>query len=578
MRLWTYFGVTATLLAGAMPAIPANAQNPCASATALRLIHGKIHTMDGQNRVVDEVTIQAGRFAYVGPIGNHALDPCTKVIDLHGRTVVPGLIDNHNHIVLFGMRPGHDIRLETATTIPQALALLKHRSQTIPARAWVTSLGDWSPAQFKENREPTLAELDSAVPNNPVLIDPAGGAAVTNSLGKTFFEGKGIAVSAQGAIAAGAPFLAALNALRAIQTPADEREGTLYAMRYTAQYGLTTSVDMGAFPLPGTPDMATAAATDGLESLNSRTMYDAFLALHREHKMLTRLRIYFLPTDTAMDVPMLRQYLLNNFPDFGDNMMKIAGIGEFATNWRYNWRAGERPANYEAALQLVAKSGWAFQQHTLSLAEDQFTTDTFEKVNAVTPIASLHWSIAHVPYINLETLNRLKAMGAGVAVHGWRYLNGAPRNSTEPAGPPYRTVLESGIHAGAGSDAAAVSVLDPWLIIYYMVTGKDSAGVLINPGQTVTRQQAMELYTADNGWFTHEEDQLGTIEPGKLGDLVVLNHDYFDPAKVSDEGIKGLQSVLTVVGGREIYTSAEVGRADDARAEPNLVEGQGPVQ
>jgi predicted amidohydrolase YtcJ len=198
---------------------------------------------------------------------------------------------------------------------------------------------------------------------------------------------------------------------------------------------------------------------------------------------------------------------------------------------------------------LVAKRGWAFQQHTLSLKEDQFTTSTFEKVNAVTPIAGLHWSIAHVPKIDRPTLDRLKAIGAGVALHGWLYLGGTPQNG----GPPYRTILDSGVHAGAGSDAAAVSVFDPWLIIYYMVTGKNSAGELINPGQQITRLEALRLYTSANGWYTHEEDQLGTIEPGKLGDLVVLTGDYLDPAKVPDDAIKKLKSAMTVIGGKVVY-------------------------
>jgi predicted amidohydrolase YtcJ len=134
-------------------------------------------------------------------------------------------------------------------------------------------------------------------------------------------------------------------------------------------------------------------------------------------------------------------------------------------------------------------------------------------------------------------------------VHGWLYLSGSPGNG----GPPFRTIVDSGVHVGAGSDAAAVSVFDPWLEIYYMVTGKNAAGELINPGQQLTRLEALRLYTAENGWFTHEEHQLGTIEPGKLGDLVVLNDDYFDSTKVSDEGIKKLHSVLTVVDGRVVY-------------------------
>ena len=239
---------------------------------------------------------------------------------------------------------------------------------------------------------PVLAELDAALPRNPYLMN-GGGGTVTNGLGKAFFESKGISVSPTGAIA-GPGFLMALNALRALQTFDDMRQGTLDAMAYLDSVGLTTSVDMGAFALPGSPDLADAAAADTVESLNPWTMYDAFRVLHRENKLSHRLRIFFLTQDTRPDVPLLKQRLLNTFPDFGDDMMKISGVGEFAAAWRF--QGGATPANYETALQLVAKQGWAFQQHTLSLNEDQFTATTFEKVNAVTPIANLRWSIARI--------------------------------------------------------------------------------------------------------------------------------------------------------------------------------------
>ncbi len=531
--------VSCLMLAGAL-AFGATGDD-CSGARDLRLINGRIVTMDEGNSILAEVTIQNGRF--VAPGGK--LNPCTKVINLRGRSVVPGLIDNHNHIVLLGMRPGHDIRLETAESIPELQALLKARAKTVPAGAFITTLGDWNIKQFAEKRLPTLAELDQALPDHPYLMN-GGGGTVTNSRGKAFFEGKGIMVSPTGVIANPA-FLPALNLLRAVQTFEEKKQGTRDAMAYLVSFGITASADMGMFVIPGTPDMQTAAVADSVESLSPWTAYDAFLALHRENKMTTRLRIFFLTQDTAPDVPILKERMLNAFPGFGDDMFRLTGIGEFASAWRF--QGGTTPANYEAALQLVARHGWAFQQHTLSLNEDKFTTDTFEKVNAVTPIADLRWSIAHVPKIDLPTLNRLKAIGAGVAVHGWLYLSGTPANG----GPPYRTIVDSGIHVGAGSDAAAVSVFDPWLEIYYMVTGKNSAGELINPGQQLTRMEALQLYTLNNGWFLHEEDKLGTIEPGKLGDLVVLSDDFLDPNKVSDEGIKRVKSVLTVVDGKVVY-------------------------
>jgi len=150
----------------------------------------------------------------------------------------------------------------------------------------------------------------------------------------------------------------------------------------------------------------------------------------------------------------------------------------------------------------------------------------------------------------VPTLNRLKAIGVGVEPHAWVYLNGRAG-----AGPPFRTILETGIHAGGGSDAVGVAPLDPWLMIYYMVTGRNAAGELINEGQQLTRGEALRLYTANNGWFFKEEDKLGSIEPGKLADLVVLSGDYFDPGKVADKDIRLVKSVLTVVGGRIVYNT-----------------------
>ena len=519
----------------------------CAGSRDLRLTNGRIVTMDPRNTIVSEVTIQDGRIETVGRGGNARLSPCTKVIDLRGRTAVPGLIDNHNHIVLLGIRPGHDTRLETAASIADVQTALKARAKTGPAGQFITAMGGWNPAQFVEKRLPTLAELDAAAPDHPVLVFQAfTGPSATNTRGKAFLAGKGVAVSDAGLIGANAPSLAALNALRAVQTLDDRKRGTLDALAYSASVGVTTNVDMGAFIPPGLPDTQESFAADTLATADPFRMYDAITALHREHKISTRVRLFFLSMDTKPDVPMLKQRLLNTFNGFGDDMLRVSGIGEFASSWPLFGQPA--PTNYVAALQLIAKEGWAFQQHSLSPAEDQLTIGAFETVNQTTPIAGLRWSIAHAPRIDVPTINRFKALGAGIAVHPFAYLAGAAG-----AGPPLRTILDSGIHVGAGSDSAQISTLDPWLIIYYMVTGKNSSGALINAGQQLTRMEALRLYTAENGWFFREEDRLGTIQPGKLGDVVVLSDDYFDPAKVPDEAIKRLRSVLTIVDGRVVH-------------------------
>ena len=532
----------------ALVATTASAQTPkgCEGSRDLRFINGKIVTMDRKNATVAEVTIQNGVFTTVGR-GAGRLSPCTKTIDLKGQTVVPGLVDNHNHILLLGLRPGHDTRLETAASIADVQATIRARAKGVPAGEFITAMGGWNFAQFAEKRMPTLAELDAADADHPVLLFQSfTGPAAVNTKAKAFFAAKNIAVSDTGAIAASAPSMAALNALRAIQTAADQKRGTMDALAYSASMGVTTNVDMGAFITPGLADIQESFTADTLATFSPFTMYDAITSLHREGTPPVRVRVYFLSMDTRPDVPMLKQRLLNNFNGLGDDMLRLSGVGEFATTWPLF--GNTPPANYEAALQLIAKQGWAFQQHSLSPAEDKLTIDTFEAVNRTTPIANLHWSIAHAPRIDAATLNRFKAIGAGIAVHPFEYLAGAPNS-----GPPLRTIVDSGIHVGAGSDSAQISTLDPWLMIYYMVTGKNSSGVVINAGQTLTRMEALRLYTVENGWFLHEEDKLDSIEPGKLGDLVVLSGDYFSATKVTDEGIKKLKSVMTVVDGKIVH-------------------------
>jgi len=526
----------------------------CPDVNDLLLTNGAIHTLDAADRVVESLRVQDDRVVAVGE-GRLGASRCTQVIDLNGRTVVPGLIDNHNHIVLLGLRPGHDTRLESAASIDEVLGTLAARAAEVPRGEWLTAIGGFDIAAFVPPpgapRFPTQAELDSVTPEHPVYIQQSfAGPGVTNTLGQRFLESNGVAVGADGAIAGGfqTPNAAtqALNALRKLQTLADQQRGTLDAMRYAASLGVTTHLDQGGFPATGTP-------ADGAANFDRYRAYDALLALYREGRLLNRFRLNFLHMETDAATPELASRLANVFPDFGDDLLKVVGIGEFTAG--ASPIIGERTDAWANGTRRVAEAGWRNENHSLTPTDYRVIIDEWEGVARDVPrLRELRWVVAHVPFITREYADKLRALGGGVSVlGGWRYISGTAQQN----GPPFRLLKESGIPMGMSSDGMQISPLNPWLGLYYVVTGQNARGELINAGQTLTRPEALRLYTAANGWFLNEEDVLGTLEPGKYADLVVLSADYFDTEAVSDEALKRLRSVLTLVGGRIVHGEPE---------------------
>ncbi|KAK3384919.1 hypothetical protein B0H63DRAFT_394237 [Podospora didyma] len=233
-------------------------------------------------------------------------------------------------------------------------------------------------------------------------------------------------------------------------------------------------------------------------------------------------------------------------------MMRTGAIGEFAVSLA-DYAGG--PV-FEAAAGRIARAGWRLEVHSLSATDYQTQIQGFERVHAQVPIDKLRWVVAHVPYINNEYLGRLKRLGGGVNLSSWQYFAGMG-NATNPAGPPFRRIVDSGIPAGFGADGANIAPLSPWPHAYYATTGRNAKGELINPDQQATRREVLELYTRANNWFLGgpDEGQLGVLEVGRLGDVAVLSDDYF---AVADDELKRLRSVLTVVGGVVVHDSGEL--------------------
>src|SRR5215471_4110928 len=527
---------------GLRTAVSAVQQSGAPAAEELVLVNGKIHTMDGKNAIVQSISMRNGRFVNVGGAAPKR-GPGIRIIDLKGRTVVPGIIDNHNHIVLMGNRPGYHTPLENALSIRDVQEIISARAKGIPQDAWITTIGGFHRNQFvppgQTPRLPTLAELDEAAPNNPVYMSEGfTGPSATNSRGKKFFESLNppIPVGSDGGLAAGAQATTrATLALRHTLTFDQRKRGAIDALNYGLSLGVTTHQDEGAFQATDTP-------ADGAAHVDNYTMHLPFLALHDERKLPARLRINFLHQDTTPDLPTLNERLKNSFKFFGDDMVRTGAIGEFII------AIGASQELFVAAAKRVAKAGWRAEVHSLTPTDFQQEIQGYEAAHAEFPITDLRWVVAHVPFITEPWVNRLKAMGGGVSLTSWRYLAGTEQQN----GPPFRMIVDNGIHTGMSSDGMQIAPMNPWLHMYYATTGLNARQVLINGNQKITRQEVLKLYTANNGWFIREEDQIGTIEAGRLADMAVLSDDYF---MVPDESLKKIRSVLTVVGGNIVHNA-----------------------
>lgn len=518
------------------------------------LANGKIHTMDAAGSVVNAVAIRHNRILAVGGAVPKA-GGGVRVINLGGRTVVPGLVEPHIHIVSLGNRPGYHTILENTASIKEVQEALASRRKDVPEGAWITSMGGWHPNQWAEHRHPTLAELDAAVPDRPVMLyERFTGPAVTNSLGKKFFDAadagapahpdiQKVNVSATGAIAAagfgsGGPAASALFLLRNLQSLEDKKRSTSDAMRYSASVGLTALLDQVLFPTPGPlhPNQI-------LSNLDQYRMYDAWLELHREGRTIVRLQTNFLQNQSDPALPELKERLRNQFQFFGDDMMQTGSIGE----WAAPLNAG---AVWEEAQRVVARAGWRNENAVQNLAGLKQVVESWEAVNKESDITKLRWVVHHVPEVNADLLTRLKNLGCGVEMGAFRWVT-----SSDPkviAGPPFRTIMDHGIQVGIHGDGVHIAPLNPWLHIYYAVTGLNSFGDQVNPGQHLTREEAIRLFTRHNPWFLRMEDKIGTIETGKLADLVVLDRDYFS---VPDAEIKKVRSALTIVDGKIVHNT-----------------------
>ena len=548
---------------------------PAGTGPDVLLGNGNIHTMDDQNTTVSAIGVRDGRFVAASEIDrNRAL-----VINLHGRTVVPGLVESHTHFVSLANRPGYHVaEWELASDIAGVLAALKARRQRgVPEGQFITAMGSGTPGMFAEKRLPTLAEIDSAVSDRPVfLYQGGGGPARTNTLGKQFFESATgplagpVVVGADGTVAGGNPSMAnrALYHLRIRQTFDDKKRSATDAMAYAASRGITANLDQ-VLPAKATgtldPSSLAPQPTDALFNLDHFRMYDAMLALHQEGKVFVRLQMNSLHNqsyiaelgDLNHQLPELRERLKNSQQFFGDDMVRTGAIGEWGAPFALPSNANGYAVWYESQ-RLIARARWSNENAQANNPAIEQVIATYEAMEAEFGIKDLRWGLHHVEQATPAQIARLKALNCRVSMSGFKWLGSVPLASGLGVGPPFVDIVASGIHAGLHQDGVHIAPLNPWFAIHYATTGLNVAGLQINPGQQLTRLQALRAYTRENAWFLNRENDLGSIEAGKLADLVVLDRDYFT---VSDADMRQTRSILTVVGGKVVHDTGELAQA-----------------
>lgn len=520
------------------------------------LFNGKVVTLADRATVAEAIAIRDGKVVGTGRSADmRALaGPATQIIDLGGRTVIPGLIDSHIHAIRAALFYATEVNWIGTHSIAEAMARLAAAARDTPRDRWIIVAGGWTDQQFAEKRRPTLAEVTAAAPERAVYIQFFYSAALLSPAG---FKALGIATDADvpprgkieradggsptGWINGDNPTITALFDRLPLPSFDESVAGTRSFFRELNRLGLTGVSDPGGFNLSA-PSYLPLFQVWQDHGLTVRVVYSLFA--QRRGKELE-------------DYQNLTQLLPMSF---GDDMLRFNGIGENVTWGLYN---NDNPTDaqkeqyYEIAKWAAAR-GMTLTQHWSNNASVHHLLDVFERVNRDIPIAKLHWSIAHLNDGSVENFARMKALGVGWLMQDAMYFNGdafvkARGLAAAAHTPPIKTALNMGLEVGGGTDAHRVMSYNPFVSLQWMVDGKTVAGTPTrNADELPSREEALRLYTTGSTWFTHDAEKRGALAAGMLADLAVLSKDYMTIA--SDE-IGSIESLLTMVGGRIVYAA-----------------------
>jgi predicted amidohydrolase YtcJ len=537
---------------------------PAAAQTAETvLINGKIITLDSRSRVATGLAVTDGRIVAAGSDDDvrKLAGPSTRVIDLRGRTVIPGLIDSHLHAIRAALSFSTEVNWIGARSLEEALGRIRAAARTMKPGSWLIVAGGWNVQQFEENRRPTQAELTAVAPNNPAYVQLGYGWAMLNpqahkALGLTNesdlppggrFE-RDSSGALTGAVTGAQGAIVALFDRLPRPTFAQQVEGTKAFFRELNRLALTGVVDPGGNNLTA-PD------------------YEALFKVWRDKAMTVRVAYTLNGQTPGKEFEELRD-LTGLLPmGFGDDMLRFNGLGERITVAMNNNNAPSQ-ADKDAYYRIVkwaADRGMSLTMHWGNDASVDHLLSIFERVNAEIPIAPLRWSIAHLNDASDASLRRMKALGVGWTMQDAMYFGGEQflKQSGPDAAkrtPPVETARKIGVVVGAGTDAHRVASYNPFTALQWLLDSKTVGGVAMRgPEETPSRIDALKFYTVGSAWFSFDEGKRGSLDVGKLADLAVLSDDYLT---VPVEKIGGLESVLTMVGGKVVYAAGPFAQLD----------------
>lgn len=498
--------------------------------------NGKILTTDAEFSIVEALAIDDGRIVARGTTEEieRLAGPDTRLIDVAGRTVIPGLIDNHMHFTRAVQRWHRQARLDGVDSRREALAILATKAAAMPAGEWIMVQGGWSPGQFADAPGGfSLEELDAAAPENPLFVQEGYSVIYANSLA---LEAVGIDPAdgarhpAAGLATFQPPYGAFIQSIPPT-SPAQLEQNLTDFMHTLNSAGLTGIYSLGRGP-EGETELLFARAARG------------FLPL-RIWETLT-----FEATDPASAteaVALIERSRPNQF----DGNFGIFGLGEhvYLPFFDLQNRAGPWPPEimreYAKLAAAAARGGWHIHEHTMMNSSLTDLLDVFEALNETQRMDNLRWTAAHVYDITPENIARAKALGMTLGVHGVAMHAGVRM--------PLRKIADSGIVFGLGTDATIVSHYQPFVTLGWVVSGLDLAGHRVLD-ETLTREEALVAHTRSNAYLFFQEGNLGSLEVGKLADLVVLDRDYMT---VPAAEIKHIRPTMTMVGGRLVYSDAD---------------------